>query len=48
MLKGLDISISVLYILGVVAIALWAGLKKNTVAKGDASGDYFLAGKLLR
>ena len=33
MLKGLDISISVLYILGFVAIELLAGLKKKTVAK---------------
>ncbi len=48
MIKGLDISISVLYILGIVTIGLWAGLKKKTVAKGDASSDYFLAGKSLR
>jgi len=48
MIKGLDISISVLYILGIVTIGLWAGLKKKTVAQGEASSDYFLAGKSLR
>ena len=48
MIKGLDISISVLYILGIVAIGLWAGLKKKKVATGEASSDYFLAGKSLR
>ncbi len=48
MIDGLDISISVLYILGIVTIGLWAGLKKKTVAQGEASSDYFLAGKSLR
>src|SRR5436190_18621577 len=48
MIKGLDISISVLYILGIVTVGLWAGLKKKKVAEGDASSDYFLAGKSLR
>jgi solute:Na+ symporter, SSS family len=48
MIKGLDISISVLYILGIVTIGLWAGLKKKPVAQGEASSDYFLAGKSLR
>lgn len=48
MIKGLDISISVLYILGIVGVGLWAGLKKKKVAEGAASSDYFLAGKSLR
>jgi SSS family solute:Na+ symporter len=47
MLKGLENSISALIILGIVAIGLWAGLKKKTVTKGDAFSDYFLAGKSL-
>jgi hypothetical protein len=29
-------------------VGLWAGLKKKKVAEGDASNDYFLAGKSLR
>lgn len=48
MIKGLDISISVLYILGIVTIGLWAGLKKKKTVQGSASNDYFLAGKSLR
>ncbi len=48
MIKGLDISISVLYILGIVTVGLWAGLKKKKKVQGSASNDYFLAGKSLR
>jgi solute:Na+ symporter, SSS family len=47
MISSLDITISLLYILGIVAIGLWAGLnkKKNT---GNESNDYFLAGRTLK
>lgn len=48
MIGTFDITISALYILGIVAIGLWAGLKKRTVAEGTSSNDYFLAGKTLR
>ncbi len=48
MIKGLDISISVLYILGIVTVGLWAGLKKKKKVQESASNDYFLAGKSLR
>jgi SSS family solute:Na+ symporter len=36
-----------LYILGIVTIGLWSGLKKKTTA-GTESNDYFLAGKSLK
>src|SRR5579863_4891875 len=42
-----DIIISVLYILGIVALGLWAGRKQQTGKSEDAS-QYFLAGKSLR
>ena len=48
MITKLDITISILYILGIVFIGLWAGVKKKRVEKGTESNDYFLAGKTLR
>ena len=48
MITKLDITISILYILGIVFIGLWAGVKKKKVKKGSESNDYFLAGKTLR
>src|SRR4051794_34595117 len=48
MIRKLDIVISLVYILGIVTIGLWTGLKKKKVAKGAESSDYFLAGKTLR
>ena len=48
MLSKLDIAISLLYILGIVTLGLWAGVKKQKVKEGAASNDYFLAGKTLR
>ncbi|HVU58087.1 MAG TPA: sodium/solute symporter [Puia sp.] len=55
MIKKPDIIISVLYILGIVTVGLWAGLKgrRSRTAPtrpggSDASNDYFLAGKSLR
>lgn len=46
MIKTPDIVISVLYILGIVAVGLRAGLKKKK--ESASSGDYFLAGKTLK
>jgi SSS family solute:Na+ symporter len=46
MIQTPDIIISILYITGIVAIGLWAGLKKKKEA--SASSDYFLAGKTLK
>src|SRR6187399_2295963 len=48
MIGSIDIVISVLYVLGIVTIGLWAGLKKKKITPGSASSDYFLAGKTLK
>jgi SSS family solute:Na+ symporter len=48
MIGILDIVISAFYILGIVSIGLWSGLKKKTVAQGSFSNEYFLAGKTLK
>src|SRR5665213_1880064 len=48
MIKNLDIIISVFYILGIVGIGLWSGLRKKKILPGNESKDYFLAGKSLR
>ncbi|AEW00058.1 sodium:solute symporter [Niastella koreensis] len=48
MIKNIDIVISVLYILFIVTVGLWAGLKKSKVGAKTESGDYFLAGKTLK
>jgi SSS family solute:Na+ symporter len=47
MISSLDITISVLYILGIVGIGLWAGLGKKKTT-GNESNDYFLAGRTLK
>src|SRR5215471_1254796 len=47
MIGNIDIIISALYILGIVTIGLWAGIKKKARSVG-ASNDYFLAGKTLK
>jgi SSS family solute:Na+ symporter len=46
MIKTPDIIISVLYILGIVAVGLWAGIRRKK--QESSSNDYFLAGKSLR
>ncbi len=48
MIKNVDIIISVFYILGIVTIGLWAGLRKKKKVAGNKSNEYFLAGKSLR
>jgi solute:Na+ symporter, SSS family len=48
MIGNIDIVISALYILGIVAVGLWAGMKKNKAVTSTASNDYFLAGKTLK
>ena len=47
-MNNIDLVISILYFLGIVAVGLWTGLKKKTVAAGNASSDYFLAGQSLK
>jgi SSS family solute:Na+ symporter len=46
MIQTPDIIISILYVIGIVAVGLRAGLKKKQEV--SASSDYFLAGKSLR
>jgi len=46
MIKTPDIIISALYILGIVAVGLWAGIRRKK--QESSSNDYFLAGKSLR
>jgi len=48
MLKSLDLSISILYILGILAIGLWAGIHHRRKSKSNTAGTYFLAGKTLK
>src|SRR4051812_2161941 len=48
MISKLDITISLVYILGIVTIGLWAGTRRKKVQAGTESNDYFLAGKTLR
>jgi len=43
--SGLDICVTVLYIVGIVALGCWVGLRKH---KGGKARDYFLAGGNLR
>ncbi|MEJ2884445.1 sodium:solute symporter [Pedobacter sp. GR22-6] len=46
MIGSLDLIIIVAYIVGIVAVGLWAGTRK-AVAQ-DSAGEYFLAGKTLK
>ncbi len=49
MIGTLDIVISGLYILGIVLVGLWAGVRRQAKSKNGANaGEYFLAGKSLR
>jgi len=48
MLKSLDLGISIFYILGILAIGLWAGISHRRKSRANAAGEYFLAGKSLK
>jgi SSS family solute:Na+ symporter len=48
MLKSLDLSISILYILGILAVGLWVGIRHRRKSMANAAGEYFLAGKTLK
>lgn len=48
MLNSIDLSISILYILGILAIGLWVGIRHRQKSKANAAGEYFLAGKTLK
>lgn len=47
MIAGIDIAISIVYILFIVSIGLWTGRRKNKKRSGTGK-EYFLAGKTLR
>jgi SSS family solute:Na+ symporter len=48
MIKSLDLSISIIYILGIFAIGLWAGINHRRKSKKNSAKEYFLAGKTLK
>src|SRR5262245_45393305 len=48
MIGNIDIIISALYILAIVAIGLWAGIRKKKAVTAGTSNEYFLAGKTLK
>jgi len=48
MLNSIDLSISILYILGILAVGLWVGFRHRQKSKTNAAGEYFLAGKSLK
>lgn len=47
MIGSFDLAISIVYIVGIVAIGLWAGLRPRG-NKTNTANEYFLAGKSLR
>jgi SSS family solute:Na+ symporter len=48
MLKSFDLSISIIYILAILSIGLWVGIRHRRRSKANAAGEYFLAGKTLK
>lgn len=45
---AIDISVIICYILGIVALGCWAGIRKKKDAQGNQAKDYFLAGSSLK
>lgn len=50
MIKPLDLTICIVYVVAIVAIGLWTGIRsrRRSNGEGNAAGGYFLAGKTLR
>jgi SSS family solute:Na+ symporter len=48
MIGSIDMAICIAYILGILALGLWAGLKKKKEVSGNESSEYFMAGKSVR
>jgi SSS family solute:Na+ symporter len=48
MIQSTDLIISVCYVLGILAVGLWYGVRHKRKSKDNAAGEYFLAGKTLR
>jgi SSS family solute:Na+ symporter len=47
-IKSIDLIISICYVLGILAVGLWSGIRHQRRSKAGAAGEYFLAGKTLR
>jgi SSS family solute:Na+ symporter len=49
MIGSFDATVSILYVIAILAIGLWTGLRHRSVSKKtNVASDYFLAGKSLR
>ncbi|MDB5126641.1 sodium:solute symporter [Mucilaginibacter sp.] len=49
MIGSFDAAVSILYVIAILAIGLWTGLRHRSVSKKtNVASDYFLAGKSLR
>ncbi|MGF7232225.1 sodium:solute symporter family transporter, partial [Arachidicoccus sp.] len=48
MLNPIDLTISIAYIVGILFIGLWTGIRHRRRSKANAAGEYFLAGKSLK
>jgi solute:Na+ symporter, SSS family len=45
---AIDVSIIILYILGIVALGCWAGIRNKKAHAATKANDYFLAGSSLK
>ncbi len=48
MIKAADLIISICYMLGILAVGLWSGIRHRRKNRANAARGYFLAGKTLR
>jgi SSS family solute:Na+ symporter len=49
MIGSIDATVSILYVIVILAIGLWTGLRhRNASKKGNVASEYFLAGKSLK
>lgn len=48
MIKYTDILISVFYVVSILALGLWSGIRHGRKSNADPAGKYFLAGRTLR
>jgi SSS family solute:Na+ symporter len=48
MIQSADLIISVCYVLGILVVGLWYGIRHKRKSKDNVAGEYFLAGKTLK
>ena len=48
MIASIDLIISIFYVLCILAVGLWYGIRHKKKSKDNAAGEYFLAGKSLK